>query len=103
VRGPSTCKNRVGARFALLSLVDCLIEVEQSTDKSVVSIAGALTQDQVPDLLRACAVPRREKVTLDLTNVVSIDAVGLHALRRMRAEGTHLANVPPYIGMLIDA
>ena len=83
--------------------VDCLIEVERSTEKSVVSIAGALTQDQVPDLLLACAAGRREKVTLDLTNVVSIDAAGLHALRRMRAEGTHLANVPPYIGMLIDA
>ena len=83
--------------------MDCLITLERASGRSVVHVVGRLTEHQVPDLLEACADAAVSPVSVDLTDLVSLDAVGLQALRRVRAEGTSLTNVPRYMeSMLAD-
>ena len=83
--------------------MDCLITREQASGRSIVHVVGRLTEAQVPDLLEACADAAVSPVSVDLTDLVSLDAVGLQALRRVRVEGTTLTNVPRYMeSMLAD-
>jgi hypothetical protein len=82
--------------------VECWIGVVQEPDRRVVHLAGRLGEAQVPDLLRACAgaaVP----LQLDLTELLSADAVGIEALHRMRLSGASLVSVPEYIQLKLES
>jgi ABC-type transporter Mla MlaB component len=62
-----------------------------------VRVVGQLTQAQVPDLLQACEPSPGCIVTVDLSDLVSADASGLFALRRLRKQGAQLVNMSHYI------
>jgi hypothetical protein len=90
------------SRFCELpALVECWIGVDQDGDRRVVRLAGRLGEVQVPDLLSACADPA--PLHLDLTDLVSVDAAGLEALRRVHARGVVLVGVPGYIQLQLDS
>jgi hypothetical protein len=74
-----------GLGLAFGRAVDCWIGVAQQTDRRLVRLAGRLSSAQVPELLEACAdaLP----IELDLSDLVSADAVGIDALQRLRSLG----------------
>jgi hypothetical protein len=80
--------------------VDCWIGVAEERDRRVVRLAGKLGAAQVPELLLACAASG--PLDVDLTELVSTDAVGVEALQRVRAEGAVLVGVPGYIQLKLD-
>jgi hypothetical protein len=56
----------------------------------------------VPDLLRVCG-DSTTKLRLHLGNLISVDAVGLEALFRLRQRGVAFLEVPAYIQLKLDA
>jgi hypothetical protein len=82
-------------------VVDCWIGIEQEGDRRVVRLAGKLGAAQVPDLLLACT--RSGLLHVDLTELVSIDAAGVEALRRVRARGAILSGASGYIQLKLDS
>ena len=81
--------------------VDCRIQVHDEAGVQVVTIAGRLMNDHVPGLLTACGQPAR--LRLDLTDVLSVDAIAAEALRRLRDSGAQLTGVPTYIQLKLDS
>ena len=68
----------------------------QTTDGCTVYLAGRLGEVQVCELRRVCgeaAGPLR----LDLTDLVSLDAIGVDMLRRLRDEGAAMVGVAEYL------
>jgi hypothetical protein len=82
-------------------IVDCWIGVVQEGGRRVVRVAGRLGEAQVPELLRACAEPGPLQV--DLSDLVSADAAGLDALRRVQTRGATWVGVPEYIQLRLDS
>jgi hypothetical protein len=83
-------------------IVDCRIEVEQERTRRVVLLAGRLSAAAVPDLLAACGVGTGP-LTLDLTELVSVDGAGIDALQRIRDSGAKFLGTPGYIQVTLDA
>ena len=83
------------------SAVDCRIQVRDEDDVRVVTIAGRLLNEHVPGLLTACGKP--STLRLDLTDVLSVDAIAADALRRLRDAGAQLTGVPTYIQLKLDS
>jgi len=83
------------------AVVDCWIGVVQEKDQRIVRLAGRLAEAQVPELLQACA--GSYALQLDLTDLVSADATGLEALKRVRARGAVFVGVPGYIQLKLDS
>ena len=75
--------------------------VAQEADTRVIRLAGRLAFPQVPELLHACEGTSR--LQLDLKDLVSADPAGIDALRRIRARGADLLNVPGYIQLKLGA
>ena len=67
----------------------------------MVTIAGRLMNDHVPGLLTACGEP--STLRLDLTDVLSVDAIAADALQRLREAGAQLTGVPTYIQLKLDS
>ena len=75
--------------------MDCWIGVKRDGDRCVVRLAGRLTSAQVPELLRAfegCG-----SIELNLSDLLSADASGTEALRRIRSAGATLIGTNGYI------
>jgi hypothetical protein len=83
-------------------VVDCRIEIIDRGHHRLVRLAGRLADLQVPDLLGACGETTLP-IQLDLGDLISVDAVGLHALYRLRRAGAELLEVPAYIQLKLDA
>ena len=81
--------------------VDCWIGVVQELDRRVVRLAGRLSVVQVPELLEVCML--RGPVALVLNELISADVAGIEALRRLRAGGAALVDVPAYIQLQLDS
>ena len=81
--------------------VDCRIQVRDEGGVQVVTIAGRLMNDHVPGLLTACGHAAR--LRLDLTDVLSVDAIAAEALRRLRDSGAQFTGVPTYIQLKLDS
>ncbi len=81
--------------------MDCWIGIEQDGNRSVVRLAGKLCAAQVPDLLVVCT--RAGLLHVDLTDLVSVDAAGVEALRRVRARGAILSGASGYIQLKLDS
>jgi hypothetical protein len=95
-------QGRAGRCLALPLAVACRIEVRDENNVRTVSVAGRLADAHVPDLLMAC----REvsgALRLDLTDVLSADAIAIEALRRIRDGGAQLVGVPKYIQLKLDS
>jgi hypothetical protein len=82
-------------------VVDCWIGVVEERDRRIVTLAGRLSEEQVPELLQVCAQTRL--LQLDLRDLLAADAAGVDALRRMRARGALLVGIPGYIRMKLES
>lgn len=78
------------------------MEIVDNPDRRLIRLAGRLTATLVPELLQAHA-GAQSVVQLHLGELVSVDAAGLDALRRLRRCGAQLVEVPVYIQLKIDA
>jgi hypothetical protein len=79
-----------------------MIEVIERSDHRLVRLAGRLAEAQVPDLFGVCGEPPIV-IHLDLGNLISVDAVGLEALNRLRLRGVAFIEVPAYIQLKLDS
>jgi anti-anti-sigma regulatory factor len=76
--------------------VECRIQVVHQDDGCTVLLAGRLKAAQVHDLRGICATVRG-RIRIDLSDLLSADAVGLDALRRLRHDGAELVGVAQYL------
>lgn len=81
--------------------MDCWIGVVDEANRRLVRLAGRLSVAQVPELLQACAdsVP----LQVDLTDLVSVDVMGIEALQRLRSRGALLIGAPGYLQLKLDS
>jgi anti-anti-sigma regulatory factor len=63
-------------------------------------LAGRLTAEVVPELMRACAELEAHPV-LDLTDLHFADRQGVSVLRELKAQGAQLIGVSHYLGLLL--
>jgi hypothetical protein len=82
--------------------VECWIGVEHAGDQWLVRLAGRLSGDQVPDLLKVCGEHGSDPVAIELSDLLSADAAGIDALRRVRRAGALLTGTPAYIQLKLD-
>jgi hypothetical protein len=76
--------------------MECRIQVVQRPEGCTVYLAGRLNAAQVHELRGVCAVASG-RLRVDLTDLLSADAVGLDALRRLRSGGAELVGVARYL------
>lgn len=82
--------------------VVCWIGVEHEGNQWLIRLAGRLSVDHVPDLLKVCGDHGSEPVEVELSDLLSADAAGIDALRRVRHAGAHLTGTPTYIQLKLD-
>jgi len=80
----------------LLRDVVCRIQVQQCAADCTIQLAGRLEAAQVPELRRACATATGA-LRIDLTDLLSADAVGLDALRRLGQSGAEIVGAASYL------
>jgi hypothetical protein len=76
--------------------VECRIQVVRQEDGCTVLLAGRLEAAQVHELRVVCATVAG-RVRLDLTDLLSADAVGLDAIRRLRRAGAEVIGAARYL------
>jgi anti-anti-sigma regulatory factor len=76
--------------------MECRIQVVQGPDGCTVYLAGRFNAAQVPELRGICAAATGH-VKIDLTDLLSADAVGIDALRRLHSMGAELTGVARYL------
>ena len=69
----------------------------QVTGGCTVYLAGRLAEAQVCELRRVCAEATGRLRLADLTDLVSLDAVGVDMLRRLRDDGLAIVGVAEYL------
>ena len=82
--------------------MDCWIGIEHAGNQWLVRLAGRFSVDQVPDLLKVCGEHGSESLEVELSDLLSADAAGIDALRRVRKAGALLTGTPAYILMKLD-
>jgi len=82
--------------------VVCRIETRHENGRTVVRLAGRLSDSQVPDLLVACA-QSGEPTILELDELVSADTVGIDALLRIEHQGARLIGLPEYLRLKLES
>jgi anti-anti-sigma regulatory factor len=80
----------------LASIVECRIQVLQHADGCTIQLTGRLNAAQVHELRRVYA-GASGRVEIDLTDLLSADAVGLDALRRLRHSGAEIVGAAQYL------
>jgi len=75
--------------------------VEQGRTRCI-QLTGRLTQEEVGALDEAIG-DNPSAARLDLVDLRSADAEGLRVLRRLRAEGVELREVPPHLAWRIES
>ena len=80
--------------------MECRIQVEDRSEACTVSLAGHLRAEQVPELCRVCGTATG-RIRIDLSDLVSADAVGVDALRRLGRGGAELVGVAHYLRRLL--
>ena len=91
-----------GRGLALQIAVHCCIRVLQEDDLRVVRVAGRLEEAHIPDLLMACT-EATGPLRVDLTDLLSADAIAVEGLRRLRDAGPQLVGVPRYIQFTLES
>jgi anti-anti-sigma regulatory factor len=74
----------------------CRIDVAQDRGVTTVHVAGRLAGPTVDDLLRACD-DASGKLRIDLSDLLSVDSLGVEALRRLSEDGAELFGVAQYL------
>jgi ABC-type transporter Mla MlaB component len=91
-----------GPPLALGGRVECSLTIVDTPPRRCIHLAGRLAEAQVPELFQACGI-RRTTIELDLTELISVDTVGLSALYSLREGGASLRSVPTYIQLKLDS
>jgi hypothetical protein len=81
--------------------MECRIDVTHQAGLYVVRVAGRLTDEQVPDLLRVCDT--LEPLQIDLAQLDSANTVGIEALQRLQKRGAQIVGATHFIQLLLDA
>lgn len=85
--------------------MECKFDIDRDAVPSTIRIAGRLTAAHVPDLMQVwleLSEASQRTVLIDLEDLMSTDAIGVEALRRVAGEGAVLANASPYIQMKLE-
>ena len=82
--------------------VECRIEVVHGVLGTVVHLAGRLGDAQAPDFVETCANAARP-LRIELSQLVSVDAVGIEALLRVRDMGAVFDGLPEYLHLKIES
>ena len=82
--------------------MECRIEVVHGVLGTVVHLAGRLGDAQAPDFVETCANAARP-LRIDLSELVSVDAVGIEALLRVRDMGAVFDGLPEYLHLKIES
>jgi hypothetical protein len=82
--------------------VECAMTIVDTPPLRCIHLAGRLAEAQVPELFQACG-NRITTIELDLTELISVDTVGLSALHSLRNGGASLRGVPAYIQLKLDS
>jgi len=67
-----------------------------------VTVAGQLADEHVPDLFNACGT-NSTTLLIDLSDIQSVDAIAVEALRRLRTAGARFRGVRQYIQLKLDS
>ena len=76
--------------------MECRIRVVQTADGCTVYLAGRLGEAQACELRRVC-LEGVGPLRLDLTDLLSLDAVGVDVLRRLRNQGAAFVGAAEYL------
>lgn len=79
--------------------MECRIQVDIGPGACTISLAGHLKAEQVPELRGLCA--DCGSIRIDLTDLLSADAVGIDALRRLGRGGAEFVGVAQYLRRLL--
>jgi hypothetical protein len=71
-----------------------------ATGPTTLKLDGTLTGVEGPELQRACG-GIKGRLTLDLTDLRSVDRQGAGVLRELRAQGAEIVGASPYIQLLL--
>jgi hypothetical protein len=77
------------------------IMVDESADAAIVSLHGWLSSAEVVEM-EGVVCSQRRPVTVELSQLVGVDKVGLRALLRLRRGGTRLAAASPFIELMLE-
>ena len=88
--------NAHGANLARQWRVECRIHVQQQADGCTIHLAGRLNAAQVHEL-RSAFAGATGPIRIDLSDLLSADAVGLDALQRLRALGAEIVGAAQYL------
>lgn len=82
--------------------MECRIEVLEEGGVRTVTVAGQLADEHVPDLFNACGT-NSTTLLIDLSDIQSVDAIAVEALRRLRTAGARFRGVRQYIQLKLDS
>jgi hypothetical protein len=77
------------------------ISEEHLGEATIVHVAGRLVGAGVEELGRVCRASPRP-LRIDLAGLLQADEMGLSLLRSLRESGAELADVSPFIRLLLD-
>ena len=78
----------------------CRLDVSSESDRAVVRIHGRLAGAAVRELEGLCR-DASGLLTLDVTDLLSVDDVGAATLRRLAIDGAQLTGMSPYLTLLL--
>ena len=81
--------------------MQCRIDARRNDQRLILHLAGDLTEEYVPAFLEACA-SEGARLVIELDELLSADAVGLDALRRVEERGAMLVALPFYLRLKLD-
>lgn len=81
--------------------MECRIDVTNHAGWHIVRVAGRLTDEQVPDLLRVCGT--LTPLQLDLAQLDSANTIGIEALQKLQKAGAEIVGATHFIQLLLDA
>jgi anti-anti-sigma regulatory factor len=81
--------------------MQCRIDARRNEQRLVLHLAGDLTEEYVPAFLEACA-SEGARLVVELDELLSADAVGVDALRRVEERGALLVALPFYLRLKLD-
>ena len=77
------------------------LRITTETDvRTVVHVDGRLAVENVAELERVCR-PLKGPITLNLTNLLSVDDRGIKAVREIEKRGAEIVGASPYIQLLL--
>ena len=81
--------------------MQCRIDARRKEQRLILHLAGDLTEEYVPAFLEACA-SEGARLVVELDELLSADAVGVDALRRVEERGALLVALPFYLRLKLD-